>query len=235
MISVCVATFNGEKYIKQQIDSILAQISINDELIISDDNSTDKTIEIVKKISDFRIRIFSNNEKGYTSNFENALKHAQGDVIFLSDQDDVWVGDKVEICLEHLKNSYLVVSDCKIINGNNELIYDSYYELRNIKKSFLGNIIKFSFLGCCLVFRSDILKKAMPFPPNREYCTHDNWLFLVGSCFFKHKVLSDKLILYRRHESNVSTGGFYTNKTMWFKIKYRLYLCFYLIKRNFKK
>lgn len=234
MISVCIATYNGEKYIKQQIDSILVQLSINDELIISDDNSTDKTIDIIREISDFRIKIFINDEKGYTSNFENALKQVKGEIIFLSDQDDIWVSDKVEVCLKELKSSYLIVTDCKIINSNNELISDSYYKLRNIKRTSFGNLVKFSFLGCCLVFRSDILKKALPFPPNREYCTHDNWLFLVGSCLFKHKVLNNKLILYRRHESNVSTGGLYTNKTIWFKIKYRLYLCFYLIKRYLK-
>lgn len=234
-ISVCMATYNGEKYIKEQIYSILIQLSFGDELIISDDHSTDNTVEIIKKFSDSRIKLYLNNEKGYTSNFENAIKHVTGDIVFLSDQDDVWVDNKVEVCLEHLKSSHLIVSDCKIINGNNELIHESYYDLRNIKKTFLGNIIKFSFLGCCLVFRSDILKKALPFPPNREYCTHDNWLFLVGSSFFKHKVLSDKLILYRRHENNVSSGGLSTNNKLWFKIKYRSYVSFYLIQRFFKK
>lgn len=234
MISVCIATYNGEKHIKQQIESILVQLSIDDELIISDDNSTDNTVEIIKQISDSRIRFFFNKEKGYTSNFENALKQVTGDIVFLSDQDDIWVHNKVEVCLEELKNYDLVVSDCKMINSENEIISDSYFKLRSIKKTSLGNLIKFSYLGCCLAFRAVILKKALPFPSNRQLCTHDNWLFLVGSCFYKHKILNNKLILYRRHDGNVSTGGLISMTSMWFKIKYRIYLCFFLIRRLFK-
>lgn len=235
MISVCIATYNGEKYIREQIESILAQLSVCDELIISDDNSTDGTIAIIKQIQDFRIKLFFNKEKGYTSNFENALKHVSGDFVFLSDQDDIWAPNKVEICLEELKSYDFVVSDCKIINGENEIISDSYFKLRNPKKYFLGNLIKFSYLGCCLAFRSDVLKRALPFPANRELCTHDNWLFLVGSCFYKYKILNDKLIFYRRHDGNVSTGGLISTTSISFKIRYRIYLCVSLIKRLLKK
>lgn len=228
-ISVCMATYNGGKYIKQQIDSILIQLSENDELIISDDNSTDNTIDVVKGISDSRIKLFFNKEKGYTSNFENALNKVTGDIIFLSDQDDIWVSNKVEICLEELKSYDFIVSDCKLINNKNEIISDSYFELRNIKKTGLGNLLKFSFLGCCLAFRSDILKKALPFPSDRKLCTHDNWLFLVGAFFFRYKVLNDKLIHYRRHNENIST--LISKTPLGFKIKYRMYLSFFLIKR----
>ena len=235
MISVCIATYNGEKFIKDQLLSILEQIGPNDEIIISDDLSKDKTIEIIENLKDGRIKIFFNVEKGYTSNFENALKQASGDFIFMSDQDDFWNPNKVEVCLKELKIYDLVVSDCKLIDGTNEIISDSYFELRNVKKSSWGNLIKFSYLGCCLAFRSEILKKALPFPSNRQFCTHDNWLFLVGSFLFKHKVLDDKLIYYRRHDGNVSSGGLISATSGWFKIKYRIYLCFFLIKRFFIK
>lgn len=235
MISVCLATYNGEKYIDQQINSILSQLSLDDELIISDDNSTDNTISIIKSISDPRINIFINKEMGYTSNFENALRQVKGDIIFLSDQDDIWVKNKVQTCLYQLKNVDLVVSDCKIIDSHNKIISESFYDLRRPKTSAFGNLIKFSFLGCCLAFRSDILKSALPFPKNRKLCTHDNWLFLIGSCLYRHKVLDDKLILYRRHNDNISTGGFSNNTTIWFKLKYRIYLCLYLIERYTNK
>ncbi|MFV8322648.1 glycosyltransferase family 2 protein [Flavobacterium sp. LB3P21] len=233
MISVCIATYNGEKYIQEQIFSILEQLGKDDEVIISDDCSTDNTIAIIQKISDSRIKLFFNTEKGYTSNFENALKQVKGDIVFISDQDDIWNPNKVRICLEELKTADLVVSDCQLINSTNEIISDSYFELRGVKKSSWGNLIKFSYLGCCLAFRSDILKKALPFPSNRQFCTHDNWLFLVGSFLFKHKVLDDKLIYYRRHDGNVSSGGLISSTSRWFKIKYRIYLCFFLIKRSF--
>jgi len=228
-ISVCMATYNGEKYIKEQIDSILIQLSDDDELIISDDNSTDNTIKILEKIIDPRVKLFFNKEKGYTSNFENSLRQVTGEIIFLSDQDDIWLPDKVKMCLEVLETYDFVISDCKIINDTNEIISDSYFQLRNVKKSCLGNLIKFGFLGCCMAFRVDVLKKALPFPLDRKLCTHDNWLFLVGAFLFKHKVLNDKLIYYRRHDGNVST--LISKSSIWFKIKYRVYLCFFLIKR----
>lgn len=230
-ISVCIATYNGGKYIKEQIESILPQLGSDDEIIISDDCSTDDTIGIIKKISDSRIKLFFNIEKGYTSNFENALKQVKGDVVFLCDQDDIWLPNKVEVCLKELKTNDLVVSDCKIIDAKNNIISDSYYQLRNVRDTFLGNMIKFSYLGCCLAFRANILDKAIPFPSNRQLCTHDNWLFLVGSCFYKHKVLNDKLIYYRRHEGNVSTGGLNSTTSIWFKIKYRIYLSYNLLIR----
>ena len=232
MISVCIATYNGEKYIEEQLFSILEQLGKDDEIIISDDCSTDNTIEVIQKLSDSRIKLFFNKEKGYTSNFENALKQVSGDIVFISDQDDIWDSNKVRICLEELQFVDLVVSDCKLINGSNDIISDSYFAMRTVKKSKWGNLVKFSYLGCCLAFRSEILKKALPFPPNRKFCTHDNWLFLVGSFLFKHKVLDDTLIYYRRHEGNVSTGGLISGTSTWFKIKYRIYLCVFLIKRS---
>lgn len=232
MISVCIATYNGEKYIEEQLFSILDQLGKDDEIIISDDYSTDNTVEVIKKLLDSRIKLFFNKEKGYTSNFENALKQVSGDIVFISDQDDIWDPNKVRVCLEELQFADLVVSDCKLINSSNEVISDSYFKLRSVKKSSWGNLIKFSYLGCCLAFRSEILKKALPFPSNRQFCTHDNWLFLVGSFLFRHKVLDDTLIYYRRHDGNVSTGGLISATSRWFKIKYRIYLCFFLIKRS---
>mgnify|MGYP003392825684 CR=1 FL=1 len=96
MISVCIATYNGEKYIGEQIASILKQLNANDEVIISDDGSTDATLSIIKTFQDPRIRVILGPQKhSPTLNFENVLHHAQGDYIFLSDQDDVWKTNKV--------------------------------------------------------------------------------------------------------------------------------------------
>jgi glycosyltransferase involved in cell wall biosynthesis len=228
-ISVCIATYNGEKFLKQQLESILDQLSSNDEVVISDDNSTDGTRAVIENMSDSRIKLLFNDKKGYVSNFENALRYATGDVIFLSDQDDIWCSNKVELSLKELEEFDLIVSDCKIINDQNEVVANSYYEIRKIKEGHIGNIVTFSYLGCCLAFRSNILKKAMPFPSNEKLCTHDNWLFLIGACFYKHKILKDKLILYRRHNSNAST--LISKTTIWFKLRYRIYLCFHLMKR----
>lgn len=230
-LSVCIATYNGGKYIKEQIDSILIQLSPHDEIIVSDDNSTDDTIDIITNLKDSRIKIFFNSEKGYTSNFENALKQATGDIILLSDQDDIWMPNKVQVCSEALKSYDLIVSDCVVINEKKEIISNSFFNLRKVRKTRLQNLIKFSYLGCCLAFRSEILKKALPFPANRRLCTHDNWLFLVGAFLYKHTILDDKLIHYRRHNNNVSLLK--SETTIWFKIKYRIYLCYFLGLRSF--
>ena len=188
MISVCIATYNGEKYIKEQLLSILPQLGKKDEVIISDDHSTDNTLDIVKGLNDNRIKIVMNNrEKGYTSNFENALSYAIGDYIFLSDQDDIWMSNKVDYCIAELKEYDLVVSDAILINSKGEKIDDSFFYKRNVYYTWLGNIFKFGFLGCCMAFKMNVLKKALPFPKKHLYCTHDNWIFLVAQSFYKDR------------------------------------------------
>ena len=205
MISVCIATYNGEKYIKEQLLSILPQLGKKDEVIISDDHSTDNTLDIVKGLNDNRIKIVMNNrEKGYTSNFENALSYAIGDYIFLSDQDDIWMSNKVDYCIAELKEYDLVVSDAILINSKGEKIDDSFFYKRNVYYTWLGNIFKFGFLGCCMAFKMNVLKKALPFPKKHLYCTHDNWIFLVAQSFYKVKISHEKLIRYRRHTDNLS-------------------------------
>jgi len=140
MISVCMATFNGEKYIKEQINSILIQLDYKDELIISDDGSTDKTMEIIHKFDDKRIKLFENkNMHGYAHNFENALKQATGDYIFFSDQDDVWLPNKVEIMLPHLKADNFVISDAYVTNEELE-IKGRISSWRKYKKGYIRNL-----------------------------------------------------------------------------------------------
>lgn len=229
VVSVCIATYNGEKYIKEQLNSILLQLGDNDEIIISDDNSTDATLEIVRSIKDCRIKIFKNEGiKGYTSNFENALKHAGGEYIFLSDQDDVWVTNKVQICIKKMQSFDFVVSDAYVTDATGHILHCSYYETRHPHKSFLGNVFKFAYLGCCMAFKRRILEKALPFPSNHLMCTHDNWLFLVAFKYYSVGIISDRLICYRRHGNNVSTGEGKSLTTFWFKLKYRIYLLYNL-------
>lgn len=231
-ISVCMATYNGETYIKPQLLSILSQLKSYDEIIISDDHSNDNTLSVIMGINDNRIKVVENKrDKGYVSNFENALSYAKGDIVFLSDQDDIWHIDKVSICLHYLQNNDFVVSDAIIIDKNGELLAESFYRLRSSNKSYLGNMLKFSCLGCCMAFKRSVLLKALPFPSNHKMCTHDNWIFLVSATFFKYKILDEKLIYYRRHDKNVSLGGLKTTTTWLFKIKYRIYLLIHLLRR----
>ena len=106
MISVCIATYNGEKYLRKQLDSILNQLEYNDEVIISDDGSSDETLNIISSYNDKRIHVFHNKgEHGVVKNFENGLNHVLGDYIFLCDQDDIWKSNKVQVVLNELKDA----------------------------------------------------------------------------------------------------------------------------------
>src|SRR5687768_2114930 len=118
-ISVCIATYNGEKYNTEQLESILRQLPSDAEVIISDDSSTDNTLQIIDSFNDSRIHVWPNQKfRSPIFNFENALKHSHGDYIFLSDQDDIWMPDRIKKMLPLLNEFDLVVSDCKVVNDN---------------------------------------------------------------------------------------------------------------------
>ena len=135
MISVCMATYNGAKFIREQLKSILLQLSLEDEVIISDDSSTDNTIEIIKSFHDHRIQLFEKNTiHSPIYNLENALKHARDEYIFLSDQDDRWKENKIAVCMESLKTNNLVVHNAEIINGEGNLLFPSFYILNHTQK-----------------------------------------------------------------------------------------------------
>ena len=234
MISVCLASFNGEKYIKEQINSILQQLSDCDELIISDSGSTDNTLNIIEQYRDSRIKIFNIKHQNLSkkeiiaTNFENAILHAKGDCIFLSDQDDVWTKNKLKICIYYLQKYDLVVHDCTVVNANKEVILESYYNYRNSKEGFLYNLIKFRGLGCCMCFNRKMLKYIIPL---NKKIPHDQWIFFISQFFGKVKFIPQKLILYRRHEQNASSVIERSRLSFFKKISYRLFLIKHLAPR----
>lgn len=234
-ISVCMATYNGEKYIKEQLDSILCQIVENDEVIISDDSSTDNTVEIINAFNDDRIKIYKNEkEKGYTRNFENALEKASGDIIFLSDQDDIWIEDKVKKMTEILENYDFVVSDNSIVNENLEVINKSHFEVYKTKNGFLKNLLLPRYVGACMAFKKNVLQKSLPFPNNAKLSAHDYWISLIAEMYFKSYKLDEQLLLYRRHGTNASSGGEKSKNSLSHKLKVRLYTLIHLVKRYFR-
>lgn len=232
MISVCIATYNGEKYIREQLLSILFQLESDDEIIISDDHSTDRTISIIKSLNDNRIKIFFNLKKGYTNNFQNAIIHATGDHIFLSDQDDVWKKDKVKIIVGFLNDYDFVVSNAEVVDENLVPTGLTFFEMRGgSKNGFWSNLIKAKYLGCCMAFNKKILNRLLPFPEKVKLCPHDLWLSLISEFYYKTYVINEPLILYRRHSHNVSTGGAKSTSSLLFMIKFRMYSFFKVISR----
>jgi len=233
MISVCIATYNGEKYIYQQLKSILKQLRENDEIIISDDSSNDRTLEIVRIIDDKRIKLLENN-KFYSPiyNFENALKKASGDTIFLSDQDDVWEDNKIAVMLALVSRYDVIISDCTVIDENDRVLYESFFKLMNSGKGLLKNFHKNTALGCCMVFNRRILKKALPFPPNLPM--HDWWIYMIGELFGEVHFCEEKLIRYRRHASNKTSTTDKSPYKLYKKLFFRINLFYNLIKRTLK-
>lgn len=202
-ISVCIATYNGEKYLKTQLDSILTQLSSDDELVISDDSSTDNTIQIIKSYNDTRIRLFEGlTFRNHIKNFEYALSKAKGEFIFMADQDDIWAQKKVDLCLDLLKKHDLVNSDCILIDANEKVLNTSYFKFINSRPGFIKNLIKNSYVGCCMAFKRKILDDALPFPKNIN--SHDTWIGLVGEMFYSTSFIDEPLVNLRRHGNNFS-------------------------------
>lgn len=236
MISVCMASYNGEKFIKEQINSILEQLSENDELIISDDGSTDTTCMIVEEYQDQRIKLIHNhNHHGYTANFYNALKVAKGDYIFLSDQDDVWDKDKVNIVLEYLQNYDFVHTNAIITDSHLNPTCYSRNDFYNVKSGFLNNLLRSRYLGCCMAFRKEVLQSIFPVPTYTNRYPHDLWIALIASKYFKSVLIKEPLIFYRRHENNSSDGGKGMTGGLFLllkKICIRFYYFYYVFKQK---
>lgn len=245
MISVCIATHNGEKYIKKQLESILSQLSFSDEIVISDDGSTDQTLKLIQSFEDKRIKVFTYKQRfdyskyylsSYyyaTANFYNALKHAQGEIIFLADQDDIWVENKVSVFMKVLEKADFVTSNFSIINEANEIVDKSYYNENPYQKLNFINVLKMlPFRGCCSAFKRNVLQAALPFP--KKLFLHDCWIGLNAYFYnFKMEFIETPLLLYRRHSNNVSDLNSPNNS--FFKISYRLKLMWYVLVNRLTK
>lgn len=233
MISVCIASYNGAKFLREQLESIILQIGIDDEIVISDDCSTDLTRSVIQKYNDKRFKLLDGPcLHSPVANFENALKFATGDIIFLCDQDDVWELDKVKIICDYLNNYDLVVSDCTVVDENLNVILKSFYSKFPPHLGFWKNLAKNHYLGCCMAFRRELLVKALPFPKN--IAMHDIWIGLCAEAFFKPIFISNKLIKYRRHGANVSNTTEKSHMNILLRISYRLYFLVHIIKRSFR-
>ena len=236
MITVCMATHNGAKYIKDQIDSILPQLSEDDELIVSDDGSKDDTVSIIEQYGDPRIKIvryqhpvkFTDNfatHRYASRNFENAMSQAKGDIIFLCDQDDVWMQDKVEKCVEALTDSILVKHNgIRIDSESRPMGFDSCSV--PVSRHLLVNLYKLKIPGSHVAFRRELLDVALPLPENT--ISHDAWLGCVASCIGKCVTLDDRLIQYRIHHANVSV---HKDNSIFVQIRYRIELLLQIIRR----
>lgn len=211
MVSVCMAAYNGSAFIVEQIESILAQLRDGDELIVIDDRSKDDTAMVVEGIGDPRIRLTrAERNQGYVRTFEEAIGLARGEVLFLSDQDDVWLPGRVDLMLASLEEAELVVSNFGSFGGSLTGVQarrlraaDSTRWRRNIFWIWVGTR---PYYGCCMAFRAEMRNRILPFPAYLTE-THDQWLGYVANADRSVRHLETETISRRIHDANSSQTG----------------------------
>lgn len=200
-ISVAMTSFNGEKYIEEQVLSIVCQMNEDDELIISDDGSSDNTLSIVAKLSKLypQIHLIEGPHKGVFKNFENAMIHCKNDIIFLSDQDDVWVEGKIEKIKEDFINHpaiNVVMHRAYVLNQDEK----TTKLMVHYRKGFLTNLKRSCYWGCCMAMRKKYIDQYLPF--GVKGTAHDQLIGLLAekdNCVYYDE---EPLCYHRYHNSN---------------------------------
>lgn len=213
MISIALATFNGEKYLGEQLDSILSQTFQDFEVVVCDDCSTDATFDILKEYEslDSRIKVYRNiRNVGFKSNFENAITLCKGDFIALCDQDDIWLPNHLEVLYQAIENNAIVCGNSEIIdeNGNSQnLTLKSNMRFDRINfpnDERLYRLLYFSspYQGSAMLIKKSFFKEALPIPFYAK--SHDAWFAFAAFFNGGIKYLDDIVLRYRRHSNNVT-------------------------------
>lgn len=212
-IDILLATYNGQQYLREQLDSILSQSYSNFRLLISDDLSVDSTREILAEYveKDKRIIVF-NQEKnlGVVKNFEFLLKKVESKYYMFSDQDDIWKENKIEKSIQTLEetNSDLVYTDLEVVDEKLNVTYESYWKLKgiynkikkynNFESLYLNNFVT----GCTMLSKKELIKEVLPLPNTSKFVLHDYWIPLILSQKYKITYIEEPLIKYRQHKNN---------------------------------
>ncbi|MFC4323391.1 glycosyltransferase family 2 protein [Litchfieldia salsa] len=216
-VSIAMCTYNGEKYIEEQLNSILAQTRKPDELVICDDRSTDNTITIInhfKNEAPFEVRLFQNlTQLGSTKNFEKAVTECTGDLIFFADQDDVWEKEKIQVMEQKFlesPNASIVITDADMVNQDLISLGYSLWESipftkeeQNIfQKNSLDVLLKKNVItGATMAVKSESINKTTPFP---NKWIHDAWVAMIVASMNDGEIIliDDNMIKYRQHSNN---------------------------------
>ncbi|MDR2109551.1 MAG: glycosyltransferase [Coriobacteriales bacterium] len=208
-ISVALAAKDGARFLVEQVVSILPQLTASDELIISVDPSEDDTLELARALAETtsgaaapRFTVLEGPGRTIAANFEQALRACTNEIIFLADQDDIWLEDKVSTILKAFARSdaLLICHDAAIVDEHLNLLELSYFSWHKSHGGLVRSVLRNSYVGCCLALRRELLNAALPFPPNIPM--HDQWLGCLAERFRRTLFLESPLILYRRHSAN---------------------------------
>lgn len=207
-ISVAMAVYNGEKYLREQLDSILSQLDEMDEIVISYNDSIDNTLQILKEYHDKYdiIKVYEWEEKGVISNFENAILHCSKDFIFLSDQDDVWENNKVQRVMEAFQSDSTILTvmhNCEYVDDALQSLGNDLFKDRKVKMGFIKNLCINCYQGSCMAFRKDLVPFITPMP--KTVAMHDQWIGLMSERAGHIKFISESLMKYRKHDGSHST------------------------------
>ncbi len=217
-VSVALCTYNGERFLQEQLDSIAMQSRTPDEVVVGDDGSSDSTLEILerwKQSVPFSVRIERNERNlGFAKNFESTLSRCTGDVVFLCDQDDVWLPNRVERMTEALEQDAavgIVICGVDLIDQDGNPMSDEASRLYRMSYPddtsvyYLEYALKHpSRAGCMMAVRRNVLEKVYPLP---DGWSHDVWLFSIAPLYGEIQSLPDVLMHFRRHGNNASVLG----------------------------
>jgi glycosyltransferase involved in cell wall biosynthesis len=215
--SIAMATYNGVRFLEEQIQSVRLQMQSGDELVVVDDASTDGTMKLLEQLQFPRMRVYQNPKNlGAARTFDRALSLTRNHIVFLCDQDDVWLPGKREAFVESFlrdKRCSVVVSDAELIDAAGRTLAASFMQTRGgFSGSLWSTLYKNRFLGCCMALRRDVLSIGLPIPPTVPQ--HDMWLGLLGAEIGTVHYLSTAYLRYRRHEENTSPSRPASTPTM---------------------
>lgn len=208
-IDILMATYNGEKYLAEQLDSIINQTYHNWNLLIRDDNSTDRTLEIIQDYQkkDNRIKLLKDNKGnlGIVKNFEELLKNSESEFIMFSDQDDIWIENKLDMYLkmiEKIKNKgFMIHSDAILFDKNkSNILKDTFISKKAINKGLENVFFNYFVQGATILISKEIKNFILPFP--KEVYLHDRYIHLISELFFERIFVNEALIYYRQHGDN---------------------------------
>lgn len=211
LVSIAIATYNGEKFLRKQLDSIYAQTYKNIEVVVTDDCSSDGTVDILNEYkNNYGLRYYINEQNlGFIKNFEKVISLCRGDYVALSDQDDIWVPSKIETLVREIGDYSLVCSDAALIDNDDTVVVNSFndYSGRSIPTENIFQYLVFGnyVTGCTAMIDSKLFSKALPVP--EEFPFHDWWFAIMASQERGIKYVPEQFVLYRQHNDNVSGAG----------------------------
>jgi glycosyltransferase involved in cell wall biosynthesis len=226
LISICMATYNGEKYLKEQLKSLLQQSYADIEIIINDDNSDDNTVAIIEEFIkvDSRIKLYKNPTNiGYIKNFEQVLKYASGDYIALCDQDDIWEYNKLELLIQNINEATLIYADSLLIDAEGNSLGISLSQ--KLKNNFINSTEALNFLydnsvsAHAALFKKELLTYLKELPKELYF---DQYIAMTAAALNGVKYYDAKLVRYRQHTTNTLAKTEKTKKSLYEKITTKL-------------